>query len=125
MLATRGRPVVSARRRSHSPLDVAATAVITAAGFGAAVIVFWYSATSFLQSTIACASRCGSYQLLVSAHLVVWGGIGLAFVVGSAGIIITACTRRLMWPWALTPLMVMFGFYAVAAAMVDAFSVGR
>ena len=90
--------------KRHTVTDITLTVILGAlaalSALGAVAFSFF-----FVMATDSCGSRACDYNALGTAYLVIWGGIGLAIVVGVIGIIVTAIGKWTMWIWPAVSLL--------------------
>jgi hypothetical protein len=107
--------------RGHSVADVTATVIVGTLTLIAAVASF-FSAINFAMPTESCPPICGDVDLLIQAYLVVWAGIGAAWIVSSIAITITAFRHRPMWPWATASLFLIAVTYLIGSQLAHDFA---
>jgi hypothetical protein len=96
----------------HSAADITTTVILSVLAGLAAVGAVSFS-FFFVMATDSCGPQHCNYDALNAAYVVTWGGIGLAVVLGAAGIIAAAVRKTRMWIWPAVAL----GMIVVAAGI--------
>lgn len=74
----------------------------------------------FAMTTDACGHANCRDPLVMWAYAVTWGGVGLAAVVGVAGMITAARRRTVMWIWPALALLMVVASFVIGAQLASA-----
>ena len=89
--------MTASESNQRSKADTVATVILLVlAGIAGALSISF--SFLFVMATDSCSDNCDT-SALDWAHLVTWGGVGLAAIIAVAGIVIAAARKRVMWVW--------------------------
>jgi hypothetical protein len=105
------------RQRRHSVVDITVTSILSAlagvAALGSLAFSFF-----FVMATDSCGTQCDS-ATLNAAYLVTWGGVGVAVLIGAAGVIVAAVRGWVMWIWPTLALGLIVAALGVGVHLAD------
>jgi hypothetical protein len=105
------------RQRRHSVVDITVTSILSAIAGIAALGSLSFS-FFFVMATDSCGTQCDS-ATLNAAYLVTWGGVGVAVLIGAAGVIIAAVRGWVMWIWPTLALGLIVAALGVGVHLAD------
>ena len=105
------------RQRRHSVVDITVTSMLSAIAGIAALGSLSFS-FFFVMATDSCGTQCDS-ATLNAAYLVTWGGVGVAVLIGAAGVIIAAVRGWVMWIWPTLALGLIVAALGVGVHLAD------
>ena len=112
-----------APRARRSPADRVASIVMSVLAVAAGLVSAFFS-PFFVMATDSCGHDDCRDSLIGWAYAVTWGGLGLAAIVGVAGIVVAARRKTAMWVWPALALVLVVATFVIGAQLASSAAPG-